>query len=212
MKVSHGITKNRKVLCIGGVAAAVVVAGSLSLMMPKSSSASEFAGLSGLTPAKAAYLQQQILAQQQEGASNHSTQSYAQGLAQVQKSSVPASKLPFPTGIQNIKQSGLGPSFIVSNEWDTVMNGTEYVVYCGGVATAADLTTGGSAVTTGAVEVWKNIDSGATVTPQEVGLYRYAGSAGSELTATSASKSTVTLAYKTGTVTFDLANDSFTPS
>ncbi|WP_276961665.1 hypothetical protein [Ferrimicrobium acidiphilum] len=212
MELAPGITKNRKVLCIGGAAAAVVVAGSLSLMMPKSSGASELPGLSGLTPAKAAYLQQQILAQQQESASNHSTQSYAQGLAQVQKSSVPASKLPFPTGIQNIKQSGLGPSFIVSNEWDTVMNSTEYVVYCGGVASAADLTTGGSAVTTGAVEVWKNIDSGATATPQEVGLYKFAGSASSALKATSASESTVTLAYKTGTVTFDLANDSFLPS
>ena len=41
MNVSPGITKNRKVLCIGGAAAAVVVAGSLSLMMPKSSGASE---------------------------------------------------------------------------------------------------------------------------------------------------------------------------
>ncbi len=41
----------------GGAAAAVVVAGSLSLMMPKSSGASELPGLSGLTPAKAAYLQ-----------------------------------------------------------------------------------------------------------------------------------------------------------
>ena len=57
MNVSPGITKNRKVLCIGGAAAAVVVAGSLSLMMPKSSGASELPGLSGLTPAKAAQLQ-----------------------------------------------------------------------------------------------------------------------------------------------------------
>ncbi len=57
MNVFPEIAKNRKVLCIGGVAAAVVVAGSLSLIMPKSSGPSELPGLSGLTPAKAAHLQ-----------------------------------------------------------------------------------------------------------------------------------------------------------
>lgn len=181
-----------------------MIIGAFALIAVSASSASNIPGLGSLSPSKAANLQKQIDAQRNVGSTNHAIQSESQGLSQASKSAVPGSQLPFPTGIQQTRQAPFTSShFIVSNQWHTIYNGQEYLVFCGSTSNPS----GGTG--TSAVDVWKNIISGNSVQTEEIGIFQYAPDGSQELTALNTNGAVVTLSYQGGTVNFNLATDSF---
>lgn len=197
------VIKHRKVVALIGIAAVLAVGGVYVIASGASSGAINIPGAAGLPPAKANLLQQEIQQANQE-ATKQSTQSEAQGAASAAQKAVPGTSLPFPTGIQSTKQAPFSSSqFEVSNQWHTIFNGQEYLIFFGSLGTPSG--SQGEA----AVEVWKNEISGASVQSVEVGLYKYAPAGNANLTGTGTSGSVANLAYADGTVDFNLASDSF---
>lgn len=204
------IARGRRALWVGGAAMASLVIASILLAFNGSNSgATGIPGLAGLTPTKNAALQEQIVSQEKQGSVHPApVESVSQGEAQATQRATPAAQLPFPTGIQDIKQAPFGPDqFIVSNEWTTVIGGTQYVVYCGATSTGAS-----EGVATAAVEVSQNVISGYSNQPKIDGVFKYDPAGSQILTAASANGAIVTLSYPGGTVDFNLSNDAFVPA
>lgn len=188
MKVSPRLT------ILAAVAAVTAVALPLSLAA-SSSHASTYLGTQGLSPAKAKMVVQAVNTAHNEFTACQKSAA-CRNSPPTTLAPVPGADLPFPTGIQSTKQAPMSPMFFtVSNQWETIYQGTEYSVYCGSTDSGVP-----------AVVVWKNVISGATVDPQQVGQYTLPSAGSGVLTASSYSGAILTLTTPDGApATFNLA-------
>ncbi len=195
--ISRKLKSNPQLLVVATLAVMVIflaVAVPLSLNGSKSS-ASTYLLAQGQPPAKANLITQMAINAENQYRTCQQNPTCG-NTALTLPPSTPGADLPFSTGIKADKYSPMSSiEFTSSNHWETIFQGTKYSVYCGSTPSGVP-----------AVDVWKNVISGASITPTSVGFFKLPNTGSGVLTATSFNGSVLTMSTPNGSsATFNLA-------